>query len=458
MALASTTKQRLSSIFGERFTTSRGICAEHGTDISHFEPTPPDGVVFPETAQEVQTIVKACVASNTPIIPYGAGTSLEGHIHALDGGVCIDLSHMDQIVSVNHDDLDVVVQPGVRRSQLNEHLRDTGLFFPIDPGADATLGGMASTRASGTNAVRYGTMKENVLSLEVVTAAGEIVRTAKRARKSSAGYDLTRLFVGAEGTLGVITEATLKLYGIPEKILSAICIFDSFEGAIQSVIETIQIGVPIARIEFLDEETIKAVNHVSKLGLAEKPILFLEFHGTERSVGEQVELAREIMIGNDGQDFEWADKAEDRTALWQARHEAALSISAYATGTKQWWTDVCVPISKLANCVLATKEDIQSTGLFAPILGHVGDGNFHVGICAKEGNAKEFEEAEALHQRLVERAIALDGTCTGEHGIGRGKIQYLKQELAGAVPLMCAVKRAFDPQNIMNPGKIVKLQ
>lgn len=446
--------ERLAFLLGDRFTNSRGVCAEHGTDISHFDPAPPDAVAFPETTEEVQSIVKACATSGTPIVPYGAGTSVEGNIHALKGGVTIDLSRMNKVLRVNHEDLDVVVQSGVKRVQLNEYLRDTGLFFPIDPGADATLGGMASTRASGTNAVRYGTMKDNVLSLEVVTASGEIIRTAKRARKSSAGYDLTRLFVGAEGTLGVITEVNLKLYGVPEKILSAVCVFDGFEGAIHSVIEIIQIGVPIARIEFLDEQTIKAVNHVSKLGLAEKPTLFLEFHGTEQSVMEQIELTMEIMIGGGGQNFTWAEKPEERTALWQARHNAALSISTYATGTRQWWTDVCVPISRLADAIVSAKEDTRESGLFAPILGHVGDGNFHLGICAKDGDAEELKKADALHHRLVERALSMEGTCTGEHGIGRGKKQYLEAELGAAVPLMRDIKNALDPQNIMNPGKI----
>ncbi|MEM7020804.1 MAG: FAD-linked oxidase C-terminal domain-containing protein [Pseudomonadota bacterium] len=457
MTLAQHTGEHLESLLGDRFTTSRGICAAHGTDISHFDPQPPDAVVFPETTAEVQAIVKACAATKTPIVPYGVGTSLEGHVHAMKNGVTIDLSRMDKILSVNQDDLDVVVQPGVRRVQLNQYLRDTGLFFPIDPGADATLGGMASTRASGTNAVRYGTMKDNVLSLEVVTAAGEIVRTARRARKSSAGYDLTRLFVGSEGTLGVITEVTVRLYGLPEKILSAVCSFDSFEGAIQSVIETIQVGVPMARIEFLDEEAIKAVNHTSKLGLPERPTLFLEFHGTEHSVEEQVELARDIMTDNGGQNFEWAKKPEERSALWAARHDAALSVPAYATGTRQWWTDVCVPISQLADCILATKEDIKETGLFAPILGHVGDGNFHLGICAKEGDEDEFKRADALNDRLVERALSMNGTCTGEHGIGRGKIHFLEKELGNAVPLMRSIKSALDPDNIMNPGKVLEV-
>ena len=454
MTIAQSLLDDLEGLLGARFTTSRGICAEHGTDISHFDPAPPDAVAFPESTGEVQAIVTACARTRTPIVAYGVGTSLEGNIHALWGGVTIDMSRMNRILAVNAEDQDVVVEPGVTRVQLNEYLRDTGLFFPIDPGADATLGGMAATRASGTNAVRYGTMKDNVLALEVVTATGEVIRTARRARKSSAGYDLTRLFVGSEGTLGVITEVTLRLHGIPEKILSAVCAFDGFAGAIRAVIETTQVGVPMARIEFLDEEAIRTVNHTAKLGLAEKPTLFLEFHGTEQSVREQVALAREIMTGHGGQDFDWAETPEERTALWAARHDAAHAISAYATGTKQWWTDVCVPISRLADCIIETKADIAETGLYAPMLGHVGDGNFHLGICAREGDADEFARADALHDRLVKRALAMDGTCTGEHGIGRGKIGYLEDELGPAVGLMRQVKAALDPDNIMNPGKI----
>lgn len=457
-ALPTHVTEALTGLLDDRFSDVRGVCAEHGTDISHFDGMPPDAVVFPQSTQEVQDIVKICAAHHVPIVPYGAGTSLEGNIHAMQGGVSIDMSRMNRVLSVNAEDMDVVVQPGVRRMQLNDYIRDTGLFFPIDPGADATLGGMASTRASGTNAVRYGTMKENVLSLEVVTAQGEIIRTAKRARKSSAGYDLTRLFVGSEGTLGVITELTIKLHGIPESVSAAVCHFDSFEGAIRSVAETIQIGVPMARMEFLDEATIRAVNHTSSLGLQEKPTLFLEFHGSPKGVEEQVEMAREIMTGNGAEGFQWADKAEDRAALWKARHEAALSIPAYATGTRQWWTDVCVPISRLAECVTATKDDIAETGLFAPMLGHVGDGNFHLCICAKDGDAEEDAKADALHHRLVQRALAMDGTCTGEHGIGRGKIGYLQEELGDAVGLMQSVKQALDPQGIMNPGKIFKTE
>ena len=449
--------EKLSALLGDRYTQSSGICAEHGADISHFDGAPPDAVVFPESTAEVQEIVRACAASKTPIVPYGAGTSLEGNINALHGGVCLDLSGMNQILAVNGDDQDVVVEPGVTRIQLNDYLRDTGLFFPIDPGANATIGGMASTRASGTNAVRYGTMKENVLGLKVVTPCGELIDTAKRARKSSAGYDLTRLYVGSEGTLGVITEVTLKLHGIPESIMAAVCSFDSVAGATRAVIDTIQVGVPMARIEFLDSCAIAAVNHSSELGLPEKPTLFVEFHGTAISVKEQVETAREMFAANGGGEFEWAERAEDRSRLWKARHEAALSISAYATGTRQWWTDVCVPISRLADCILETQKDIEESGLFAPILGHVGDGNFHLAICEREDRPDDADRAAALNARLVRRALSMGGTCTGEHGIGRGKIDFLEEELGGAVNIMRTVKRALDPDNIMNPGKIFRL-
>ncbi|MEM9880144.1 MAG: FAD-linked oxidase C-terminal domain-containing protein [Pseudomonadota bacterium] len=444
------------AVLGERFTTARGVYAEHGADISHFEHMPPDAVLFPTSTEEVARIVKTCAQLHIPIVPYGAGTSLEGHIHAMQGGVTLDMSKMNRILQVNAEDMDVAVQPGVTREELNHFLRDTGLFFPIDPGANASIGGMASTRASGTNAVRYGTMRENVHNLEVVTAAGEIIRTARRARKSAAGYDLTRLFVGAEGTLGVVTEIGLRLYGIPQAILSGVCTFDSFDGAIQSVIETIQLGVPVARAEFLDQATIRAVNHVSKLGLEVKPTLFFEFHGTDTSVEEQVEIVSETTATNGGGPFRWARKAEERSTLWAARHHAALSVPAYAPGTKQWWTDVCVPISRLAECIVETHADIESTSLFAPILGHVGDGNFHVGISAKDGDAAQFAEAEALHDRLVKRALAMDGTCTGEHGIGRGKIGYLEAEIGPGVDVMRSVKTALDPLNIMNPGKIFR--
>jgi D-lactate dehydrogenase (cytochrome) len=361
---------------------------------------------------------------------------------------------MDRIVKVNEADLDVVVEPGVRRESLNEYLRDTGLFFPIDPGANATLGGMAATRASGTNAVRYGTMRENVLALEVVTATGRIIRTARRARKSAAGYDLTRLFVGSEGTLGVITEVTLRLYGLPEQILSATCTFADASAAVDCVIQLIQLGVPVARVEFLDSAALRAVNKASRLDLAERPSLFFEFHGSNATVAEQIAIAQQVALEHGGSEFKSATNPEARSALWEARHRLALSVASYAVGTRQWWTDVCVPISRLSECIVETQRDIESSGLFAPILGHVGDGNFHVGICAREGDAGEFATAERLHDRLIRRALEHDGTCTGEHGIGRGKLHYLEQELGDAVGLMRDVKCALDPQGIMNPGKV----
>lgn len=422
--------------------------------MTHFEPMPPDAVAYPETVEDVQEIVKICCENRIHIVPYGVGTSLEGNIHAVRGGVCIDTSRMNAILAVHQDDMDVVVQPGVTRGQLNSHLRDTGLFFPVDPGADASIGGMASTRASGTNAVRYGTMMNNVLGLQVVTPSGEVIRTAKRARKSSAGYDLTRLFVGSEGTLGIITEVNLRVHGVPETILSATCTFGSVAEAIRSVIEVIQIGVPVARIEFLDPQTIRAVNHTASLGLSEKPMLLLEFHGTELCVEEQVTIAADIFGSHGATNFWKASSTEERNRLWAARHNAAHSIPAFATGTRQWWTDVCVPISRLADCIELTVLDIEKTGLFAPMLGHVGDGNFHLCICAKEGDDQAGAAAEGLHRRLVERALSMEGTCTGEHGIGRGKIEFLELELGEAVPLMRSIKQALDPHNIMNPGKI----
>lgn len=447
----------LAGDFGDRISLSPGVCQQHGEDISHFSAIPPDGVVFPESTEEVQAIVKACAKRGIPIIPYGVGTSLEGHILAVNGGITIDLSRMNQILEVNEADLDVTVQAGVTRKQLNSHLRDTGLFFPIDPGADATLGGMTATRASGTNAVRYGTMKENVLKLKVVLADGRVIETARRARKSSAGYDLTRLFVGSEGTLGIITEVTVRVYGRPESMSSAICSFSNVDDAVNAVIETIQLGIPVARIELMDPTSIKAVNAYSKTEFEERPTLLLEFHGSEVSARDQVEQFSEIAQSYGASDFQWATRPEDRTRLWQARHNAAHAVAAYATGTKQWWTDVCVPISRLAECITQTQEDIEQSGLFAPILGHVGDGNFHVGICADENDEAALKEADALHDRLVQRALDVGGTCTGEHGIGLGKKHYLERELGEAVDVMRLVKQALDPSNIMNPGKVLDL-
>jgi D-lactate dehydrogenase (cytochrome) len=391
------------------------------------------------------------------MIPYGTGTSLEGHVAALRGGISIDVSQMNQVLEVNVADLDVRVQPGVTRKQLNEYLRDTGLFFPIDPGADASLGGMAATRASGTNAVRYGTMRENVLSLTVVLADGRVIRTSKRARKSSAGYDLTRLFVGSEGTLGVITELTLRLYGIPEAMSSATCWFKDIEGAVNTVIQTIQAGVPVARIEIADDVQMDAINRYSKLSMPVAPTLWLEFHGTERGVQEQAEMVQAIAAENGGADFSWTTNPEDRKKLWQARHDAAYANKALRPNGQVWATDVCVPISRLAECIIETKKDIDASFIPAPIVGHVGDGNFHLTLVLDPNDPKDIAEAERLNNRLVARALALDGTCTGEHGVGYGKLDFLVAEHGEAVSVMRTIKKALDPDNLMNPGKIVRV-
>ncbi|MCP5366574.1 MAG: FAD-binding protein [Hyphomicrobiales bacterium] len=440
---------------GERLSTSAAVREQHGTDLSYHEPQPPDVVVFAASTEEVSAIVKACAARRVPVIPFGTGTSLEGHVGALHGGVSVDVMQMNQILAVNAEDMDVTVQPGVTRKQLNEYLRDTGLFFPVDPGADASLGGMVATRASGTNAVRYGTMRELVLSLTVVLPDGRIVRTARRARKSAAGYDLTRLFVGSEGTLGVITEVTLRLFGIPESIMSAVVSFPDLEGAVSSVILTIQSGIPIARIELLDEVQMDAINRYSGLDYPVQPTLFLEFHGTQAGVREQVEMVEAICGDLGGSHFQWAEKLEDRNKLWQARHDAAYACMALRPGTKAIATDVCVPISRLAECILETKKDIQDSGLLAPIVGHVGDGNFHLVFLVDPENPDEMARATAVNDRMVMRALAMDGTCTGEHGVGVGKMKFLTAEHGDALSVMRAVKAAIDPDNIMNPGKIV---
>ena len=443
--------------FGDRLTTNDTIRARHGTDESYHAPMAPDAVVFPQTPEEVIEIVEICRDHKTPIIPFGVGTSLEGHIAALEGGVSVDLGQMNKVLEVNAEDLDVTVEAGVTRKQLNEYLRDTGLFFPIDPGADATIGGMTATRASGTNAVRYGTMRENVLSLGVVLPDGRYVRTGKRARKSSAGYDLTRMFVGSEGTLGVITDITLRLYGIPETISSAVCTYPNVDDAVNTVILTIQSGVPISRIELIDEVQMQALNKFSDLGYAERPTLFFEFHGTEAGVAEQIESVRAISDEFGGADFAWASKAEDRSKLWQARHDAHYANMQLRPGAKAWPTDVCVPISRLADCIAETRKDIEESGLLAPIVGHVGDGNFHVDMVLDPDDAEEVARAAALNDRLVARAQAMDGTCTGEHGVGYGKIDKLAGELGEAVDVMRSLKQAIDPNNLMNPGKIVRL-
>jgi len=447
----------LKQLLGDRFSSAQAVRDQHGRDESWALPLPPDAVVFPHSTEEVVEIVKICAAHGLPIIPYGAGTSLEGHVTAVQGGVSIDLMQMNRIIQVNAEDLDVVVQPGVRRKQLNEYLRDTGLFFPIDPGADASIGGMVSTRASGTNAVRYGTMRENVLALTVVMADGRIIRTSKRAKKSAAGYDLTKLFTGSEGTLGIITEITLKLYGIPEAMSSAICSFDSLEGAVNTVIQTIQAGIPVARIELLDDVQVSAINAYSKLEMPVQNLLMLEFHGTESGVAEQAEMVQSIASDHGGNNFQWTVKAEERAKLWQARHDAAYASKALRKGCEIMATDVCVPISRLAECILETKEDVLKTGLIAPLVGHVGDGNFHLAVVVDRNSPMEVERLEAFNERLVHRALRMEGTCTGEHGIGKGKMKYLTAEHGEAVAVMRAIKKALDPDNLMNPGKIFSI-
>ena len=444
--------------FGNRLVTSRAVCEQHANTTSWIANEPPDAVVFPQATEDVQDIVRICARLRVPVIPFGTGTSLEGHINAPYGGVSIDFRDMNRVLSVNAQDLDCVVEPGITRKQLNEHLRDQGLFFPLDPGADASLGGMAATRCSGTNAVRYGTMKDNVLALKVVLANGELMTTARRAKKSSAGYDLTRLIVGAEGTLGVITELTLKLSGIPEAISAGVCPFPSVEAACNAAIVTIQSGVPVARIELLDELQVKATNLYSTLALPEVPMLFVEFHGTPAGVAEQAERFGEIARDLAGGPFEWATKPEDRSRLWQARHDAYWAARGLRPGAQALATDVCVPISRLAECVTAAQREVAELGLVAPILGHVGDGNFHLSLLVDMSDAAEVKAAKTLCERLVERALAMDGTCTGEHGVGQGKMKYLAGELGSpALAAMAAIKRALDPDDIMNPGKIVAI-
>lgn len=441
--------------FGERFHTGASIREQHAHTTTWIMNQPPDGVVFAQSTQEVSDIVKICAAHKVPIIPFGTGTSLEGHVNAPAGGISIDLGQMNKIVEVNAGDLDCRVQPGVTRMALNTHLRDQGLFFPIDPGADASIGGMAATRASGTNAVRYGTMKDNVLSLEVVLPNGEVIRTASRARKSSAGYDLTRLMVGSEGTLGVITEVTLRLQGIPEAISAASCSFPSVEAACETVMAVIQYGLPVARIELLDALVVKAVNSYSKLSLPETPLLLLEFHGSDAGVLEQSQTFGALAAEFGGSGYAATTTAEERNKLWQARHDAYWAMLALRPGSKAVATDVCVPISTLAEAVTGANNKAAELGLIAPIVGHAGDGNFHASLLLDMENAQEVANAEEFVSWLNDRAIALGGTCTGEHGIGQGKRPYLVKELGGAVDVMVAIKHALDPDGIMNPGKIL---
>ena len=447
----------LRRLLGDRLSTSPAVCAHHGKDESYHAPHAPDAVAFAHSTEEVAAIVKLCADHQTPVIAFGAGTSLEGQVAALAGGVCIDMSQMNRILRVNAADLDASVEAGVTRKQLNEHLRDTGLFFPIDPGADASLGGMAATRASGTNAVRYGTMRENVLALTVVLADGRVIRTARRARKSAAGYDLTRLFVGSEGTLGIITEVTLRLYGIPEAISAAVCAFPNIEGAVDTVILTIQNGVPVARIELLDECQMAAINKYSKLDHKVAPTLFFEFHGSPAGVAEQAETVNAIAREYGGDDFRWATTSEERSKLWQARHDAYYAALALRPGSKGWATDVCVPISRLAECITETKQDLARSPLPYALVGHVGDGNFHLVFMIDPNRPEEVAEASRLNDRMVARALAMEGTSTGEHGVGYGKMDFLIAEHGEAVSVMRTIKKALDPDGILNPGKIVRV-
>src|SRR5215510_9377716 len=448
----------LTAAFGNRVVTSQAVREQHGNTVTWIVNQPPDAVVYPQSTADVQEIVCICAVHDMPVIPFGTGTSMEGHINAPFGGVSIAVRDMNRVLAVHAEDLDCVIEPGITRKALNEQLRDSGLFFPIDPGADASLGGMAATRCSGTNAVRYGTMKDNVIALKVVLANGEVIDTARRAKKTAAGYDLTHLIVGSEGTLGVITQLTLKLSGIPEAISGGTCPFPSVEACCNTTIQTIQSGIPVARIELLDALQVRACNIHSNLGLPETPMLFLEFHGTQASVAEQSKRFGEIAADFGGGPFTWTTRPEERTRLWEARHHAALSNFALRPGATMVATDVCVPISRLAQCVTETQRDIEASCILAPIVGHVGDGNFHLTLLIDMDDRDELKRAEALSERLVDRALAMDGTCTGEHGVGQGKMKYLVAEHGtAALEVMASIKRALDPHNIMNPGKIVAL-
>ena len=440
--------------FGDQLSTALAVRQHHSHTTTQIKSQIPDAVIFAKETADVAAVVAVCQEHRCPIIPFGVGSSLEGHVNAPLGGVSIDMNAMNQVLSVHEADLDAVVQPGITREALNDYLRDTGLFFPIDPGANASLGGMASTRASGTNAVRYGTMKDNILALEAVMADGRVVRTGTRAKKSSAGYDLTRLLIGSEGTLGIITELTVKLQGIPETIAGGICSFPSIESACNAVINTIQYGIPVARIELLDAVQVCACNRYSGLELPEETLLLLEFHGTKHGVGEQSEMFGEIATDYTPHEFKWTTDQEERTKLWKARHDAFWAAMALVPGGIAMSTDVCVPISRLAECVEDTRRDIEETGIIAPIVGHVGDGNFHTLPIALPEDVETWTRIQAFVERLSERAIAMDGTCTGEHGIGQGKMKYLRQEMGSAVDMMLAVKKALDPNNILNPGKL----
>lgn len=442
------------ALFAERFSTGSSVRSQHGRDEGHFPAQPPDGVIFPQTSEEIARALRICHRHRIPVIPYGVGTSLEGQVMASRGGLCVDLSNMNKVLRVNPEDLDARVEAGVTRLTLNRHLKDYGLFFPVDPGADATIGGMAATRASGTNTVRYGTIRDNIMGLTAVLADGRIINTGGRARKSAAGYDLTSLFIGAEGTLGVITELTVCLYGKVDGISSAVCSFTSLAGAVDAVIETIQLCIPVARIEFLDEIQVDAINRFSNTDYAVAPTLFMEFHGTPNGVKEHARMVGDIAAEHGGRDFQWAVNEEDRQALWRARHDAAYACKALRPGCEMWPTDVCVPISRLAACIAETRTDIEDSGLTAPMVGHVGDGNFHVVMVLDTNDPDEMQRAHDFNRRLIARALSLGGTCTGEHGIGLGKRSELVDEHGQSVEVMLSIKQALDPLNIMNPGKI----
>ena len=445
----------LQAHFGDRCSTAMAVREQHGRDESSFDVPPPGAVVFAQCTEDVATVVRLASQYDCPVIPFGVGTSLEGHLLAVHGGISLDVSRMNQVLAVDAEDLTVTVQPGVTRKQLNEAVKSTGLFFPIDPGADATLGGMAATRASGTNAVRYGTMRENVLALEVVTASGDVIRTGTRAKKSSAGYDLTRLLVGSEGTLGVMTEVTVKLYPLPEAVMAATCSFASLADAVNTTIQIIQLGVPIARCELLDANTVRVVNAHSNLSLREGAMLLMEFHGSPAGVQEQVDVVQGIAAEHGGQTFEWANTPEERTRLWTARHNAYFAGVQSRPGCKAITTDTCVPISRLADALLDSVREAQDAGIAYFLVGHVGDGNFHMGYLIDPAIPAERALAEQLNRQLVERALKLGGTCTGEHGVGLHKMDFLAQECGtGALDVMRSIKRALDPKNILNPGKI----
>ena len=450
--------QALAQRFGAQCSTALAVREQHGRDEGAIQAPPPAAVVFAESTQDVQDALKLADQHAVPVIPYGAGSSLEGHLLAVEGGISLDLSRMNRILSVNTEDLTVTVQPGITRKQLNDAIKDTGFFFPIDPGADASIGGMAATRASGTNAVRYGTMRENVLALEVVTACGDIIRTGTRAKKSSAGYDLTRLIVGSEGTLGVATEITVRLYPLPEAVSAAICSFPSIEAAVRTVIQTIQMGVPIARVELVDVNSVRMVNAYSKLTLREEPMLLMEFHGSPTGVKEQAEMVQDIAGEFGGNAFEWAERPEDRTRLFTARHNAYFAAVSSRPGCRCITTDACVPISRLADALLDSVREADDSGIPYFLVGHVGDGNFHFGYLIDPDNEDERSRAEQLNHQLVSRSIALGGTCTGEHGVGIHKMDFLREEAGdGAVQMMRSIKQALDPKNILNPGKIFSL-